>query len=188
MVVRIDLSQLPPPTLHVWQLRGEAPRLGLLAALAHAATAAAGFLAWHHSSSRCWLLIAIILAALSVDRCLGLLARLCRLIRMGLRQRGNYWTLRRPVQWLASLCVIFLAVASIRFGLGTQIGAAQRLAWFAAVFLATFVLLRSLSLHEFDGLLYRRRRLPDVPLSFVIEISADMMILTGMFLEGWLVR
>jgi hypothetical protein len=170
---------------HRWQLRGEHPIFGLAVVAANAAAATAAIYAWHNSGSRFWLAVAFALIAFALDRGVGLLAFASRSARMALRERGKYWTWRRPIQALGSIYVVLVAAAAVHFGLVSDAGrTSRRIAWIAAVALAAFVVLRSLSLHEFDGLLYRRRRLlPRLPLSFALELTASLVVMVCAFFD-----
>ncbi|MGD0542168.1 MAG: hypothetical protein ABSB33_11670 [Tepidisphaeraceae bacterium] len=165
-----------------WQLRGEGQRMGLAAALAQGIAALVVYAAGRSTGERAWMIVSVAFALFALDRGLGILQTLASIVRSGLRSRDVYWSIRRPIQFAASLSVAlmaiyFLSMARPLFKASSLPGQA---ALTATVLFLAFVLLRSLSLHEFDGLLFRRRRLfPRMPLSFVVEIVTAAIIVAS---------
>ncbi len=125
---------------------------------------------------------ATIYFALSTDRFFGLLPRLMRTVRSTARLGGWYWPWRRPLQVggvLVSLLVIVLVIQRIsRLDLPLALIAAALFASYSLI----FVLLRSISLHEFDMILFRRRRfLSGRTLHPLLELVGPLGLMLSLF-------
>jgi hypothetical protein len=159
-------SQSPTPKLHAaprlslgpWRLWEESPWATCLAVLGYLGVAALCF----RSSRReglFWLGIAEFYLILGLDRYLGVLSRLSALLRRSLRARGWYWSLRRPTQTVLMFVAAGVIAAIFYKLLGLAASPAATVALAAAAYSGALILLRAISFHEFDMLLYRKRKI-----------------------------
>lgn len=160
MTSQPPLSKLPAsprPLLSPWRLWEEPATSTLAAVLGYFVVAALCCRAGQHYG-QFWRGMAIFYLALGVDRYLGVLARLSALLRKSLRTWGWYWNVRRPAQTaLMLLAAVIIAAVFYRL-LGLTASPASVVALAAAAYSGTLVLLRAISFHEFDMLLYRKRK------------------------------
>jgi hypothetical protein len=136
--------------------------------------------------SAAWALIAATLLVLGLNRHFGLTARLTAVVRRRARQGGWYWPFRRPIQVVLLLLIcagLFWALRSIvpiiRHG-----GHAAELAAIGTAYLICFWIGRTVSLHEIDQLLYRRRKwLGNQRLNHTVEFIGLLIVLAALIVS-----
>jgi hypothetical protein len=119
-----------------------------------------------------WFAAAFVLLLLALDRKLDFLAWVIARGRQIARSGGWYWSRRRVIQIAGTLVMGMTGsglIAAIIWGMHGMAWR-YRVACSATVYLFCLILLRAISLHEVDRLLYRKRRfLLGLPLNLVIE-------------------
>ena len=135
---------------------GDPTPLGWLTVTAYAAASVACYLASRRSrAARWWLSFAAVLAPLAVNKALDLQSWFTHAGRRLARDQGWYMS-HGPAQVVAIAAVAVLALvltASFSRLTRRRAGAAVRLAAIAVTYQVTFVIVRSISLHEIDRLL-----------------------------------
>ena len=124
-----------------------------------------------------WPAMAALYFCLAIDRYLGLISRLCAFLRKRARVAGWYWSMRRPMQ--AALMLLFaIAVATACTLCARQVrSAAHALALAAAMYSVCLVILRGISMHEMDMILYRRRKiLGGRRINLLVEVVGLLMM------------
>ncbi len=169
----------------IWQLRGERLASTRLAVVAYGLTSMACFWARIGLPIRreaIWSVLAILFLLLALDRYLGMLSRFCIFVRSGLREKGWYWPWRRWIQAaLICLVAILLTLAvTLPIRMLDLHDGPRRLAALAAGWCVFFVVLRAISLHEVDQLLYH-------PYAALARIRLNLLVeLAGLAAVCWL--
>jgi hypothetical protein len=142
-----------------WRLWEESPWAAGGMSAAYLLTAILCLLNSQKQTGPFWPAMAALYFCLAVDRYLGLISRLCAFLRKRARVAGWYWSMRRPMQ--AALMLLFaIAVATACTLCARQVrSAAHALALAAAMYSVCLVILRGISMHEMDMILYRRRKI-----------------------------
>ena len=165
-----------------WRLWEESKWAAIGMSAANLAVALLCLFNYQKQSAPFWLPIAALYLLLSLDRFLGLLSRLSAFLRKQARIRGLYWKFRRPFQ--ATLMLLFAAsIAALCELIPRHIRSpSHTLALAAALYSICLVILRAISLHEMDMILYRRRKfLAGGRLNLPIESLGLILMLIAAF-------
>jgi len=165
----------------LWRGRGDSMARVWVIVVAYLVGAVVCVCAWRHESlasrgsvgeSNIWLCAAGVLLLLALDRKLDFLAWVVANGRKMARNNGWYWSHRRLIQKTGTVVMVMAGLGLIVvFGICLRgVAFRHRVAFCASVYLASLIILRAISLHEVDRLLYRTRKfLLGLPLNLVIE-------------------
>jgi len=117
------------------------------------------FFDWQKESGPFWAAMAGLYLCLAVDRYLGLLSRLSTFLRKRARSGGWYWSARRPMQAVLMLLFAVVVAAACTMCARQVRSSAHAVALAAAMYSLCLVILRGISMHEMDMILYRRRKI-----------------------------
>src|SRR3984957_7956101 len=142
-----------------WRLWEESPWAAGGMSAAYLAVAILCFFDWRKESGLFWTAMVILYFYPATARYPGLFSRLSALLRKQARIGGWYWSMRRPMQ--AVLMLLFaIAVAATCAVCARQVrSAVHAVALAAAMYSVCLVILRGISMHEMDMILYRRRKI-----------------------------
>ena len=161
-VIRNFLASTDSPRFP-WRLWEESTFTAAFLTVAHLGAAALGVLSLHaadrltRAGVTASIAFASIFGLLAVDRFFGLLPRLVRRVRFSARAGGWYWPWRRPLQVLGVLLSLVTVVLLVQWISRLDLPLPDEIGCLFAGYSLVFVLLRSISLHEFDMILFRRR-------------------------------
>lgn len=174
----------------LWRGRGDSMTRVWVVVTAYLVSAAMCLQAWRHetASPTVWLASTVVLLLFALDRKLDFLAWVIARGRQIARSDGWYWSHRRVIQKIGTLSLALL-------GLGMMVACGwrmrdmalrQRVACWASVYLFCLIILRAISLHEVDRLLYRKRKfLLGLPLNLVIEPLGIAAVALAAAAGGW---
>lgn len=129
------------------------------------------------------LILGCIYGAVALDRFAGGSARLMKGIRSHARITGWYWPWRRTLQVTGMLVLLTAGVVTINLLLRQLRTPAEVLALGGVTYSLVLVGLRVISFHEFDMILYRRRRfLGGRTLNAPIECTGLLITLAATFM------
>lgn len=178
----------------LWRGRGDSLARVWVIVAAYLIGAVCCLCAWWHESaaatrlsgSPVWIASAIVLILLALDRKLDFLAWVVARCRKLARNQGWYLTHRRLIQKIGTLLIVLVGLGLVTAFWICWGGMAPRyrVACSASAFLACLIVLRAISLHEIDRLLYRKRGfLFGLPINLIIEPIA-ILILAGAAIAG----
>ena len=158
----------------LWRGRGDSAARVWVVVIAYLIGAVLCLIAWRRESTApaVWLASAMVLLLLALDRKLDFLAWVIARGRQIARSDGWYWSHRRIIQATVTFTMLLLGMG-LMLACGwsmRDMALRQRIACWASVYLFCLIILRAISLHEVDRLLYRKRKfLLGLPLNLVIE-------------------
>ncbi len=142
---------------------GDPTVMGWLTVAAYAAAAALAFAAARSAPERlgarggehaAWLLVAMVMLLLCVNKQLDLQSLLTDLGRIAARRQGWYWNRREVLGWAAyGIGSTFLVGATVLAVLFPRFWRRHILLGVGLVFLLGFIAIRALSLHQFDAVI-----------------------------------
>jgi hypothetical protein len=173
----------------LWRGRGDSAARVWVIVIAYLTGAAVCLWAWRRDTYRpaVWIISAAVLLLLAIDRKLDFLAWVVARGRTIARSGGWYWSHRRVIQKFATALMgaggLMLIVFCVIGAEGLAVG--HRVSCTAVAFLVCLVVLRAISLHEMDRLLYRRRAiLMGLPVNLIVEPAGIITVVLAAICSG----